>query len=192
MLKRVIGVLTFNSAKYREIAEDKSATIQAGIIVTIALLIQGFFAGFIEVDRQTNAVRADIALGIGEAFAVLISGFIAWIITAWVLVFVAKLLGGKTNTGKMLRVTGYVEIFEIVTFLSLLALAIPALVFVVEIVVIIVAFLELFGYVIGVKEAAELSTRKAFIAAIVAAVINFPIVVFIAGFILRALGISGV
>lgn len=191
MIERIIGVLTLNAAKYREIAEDKSATGQAGIIVTIALLIQGFFAGFIEVDRQTNAVRSDIAQGIGEAVAVLISGLIAWVITAWVLVFIAKLFGGKTNIGEMLRVTGYVEIFEIVAFLSPLALAIPALVFVVEIVVFIVLFLELFGYVIGVSQAAGLSTRKAFITAIAGTLINFPIVVLISNFVLRALGISG-
>ena len=191
MLKRIFGVLTLNAAKYREIAEDKSATGQAGVIVTIALLIQGFIAGFIEVDVQTIAVRADIAQGIGEAFAVLISGFIAWVITAWVLVFVAKSFRGKTNIGEMLRVTGYVKIFVIVIFLSFLTPVIPPFVFITEFVVFIIAFLELFGYIIGVREATGLSTRKAFFAAIAADIINFSVVLFITHLVLRAFGISG-
>jgi len=191
MLKRIFGVLTLRAAKYREIAEDKSATGQAGIIVAIALLIQGFITGFIEVDAQTIAFRADTAQGIGEAAAVLISGFIAWVITAWALVFFAKLFKGKTNIGEMLRVTGYVKIFAIVIFLSFLTPVIPAFFSITDFIVFIIAFLELFGYVIGVKEATGLSTRKAFFAAIAGDIINFSVVLFITQFVLRAFGISG-
>lgn len=191
MLRRIFGVLTLNAAKYREIAEDKSATGQAGVIVAIALLIQGFIVGFIDVDAQTIAVRADTAQGFGEAVAVLISGFIAWVITAWVLVFFAKSFRCKTNIDEMLRVTGYVKIFAIVIFLSFLTPVIPAFVFITEFLVFIIAFLELFGYIIGVKEATGLSTRKAFFAAIAADIINFSVVLFITHLVLRAFGISG-
>jgi len=91
----------------------------------------------------------------------------------------------------MLRVTGYVRIFIIVIFLSFLTPVIPAFVFIAEFVVFIIVFLELFGYIIGVKEATGLSTRKAFFAAIAGDIINISVVLFISYFVLRAFGISG-
>jgi len=91
----------------------------------------------------------------------------------------------------MLRVTGYVKIFAIVIFLSFLTPVIPAFVFITEFLVFIIAFLELFGYIIGVREATGLSTRKAFFAAIAADIINFSVVLFITHLVLRAFGISG-
>jgi len=191
MLKRIIGVLTLKPAIYLEIAEDTTATKEAAILVALSLLIQGFFAGFIEVDEQTGIVRSNWTRGLGEAVAVIISGLIAWVIAAWVLAFVAKLLRGKTNTGEMLRVTGYVEVFGIIAILSLLALAIPSLAIVTEITVFTIAILWFIGCVIGVGEAADLSTRKAFIAAIVAGIINTLIAILFADLIIRALGIAG-
>ena len=191
MLKRIIGVLTLKPAIYLEIAEDTTATKEAAILVALSLLIQGFFAGFIEVDEQTGIVRSNWTRGLGEAVAVIISGLIAWVIAAWVLAFVAKLLRGKTNTGEMLRVTGYVEVFGIIAILSLLALAIPSLAIVTEITVFTIAILWFIGCVIGVGEAADLSIRKAFIAAIVAGIINTLIAILFADLIIRALGIAG-
>jgi hypothetical protein len=59
----------------------------------------------------------------------------------------------------------------------------------------IVAILKLIGYIIGVREAAEFSTGNAVITAIIAAIINFIIVVAIGGAIIAAilipLGIAG-
>ena len=191
MLDRIIGVLSFNAAKYREIAEDKSATLQAGIIIGLALFIQGFISGFIEVDSQTGTALTNMILGLSRAAAVLISGLIAWVIAGCVITFIAKLLGGKTNIGEMLRVTGYVAIFGILSFLSLLALSIPSLGFIAEIVIFIVGILELFGYIFGVSKVAEISVRKTFFITLVAAVINLPIILFLTDFILKTLRISG-
>ncbi len=95
MLDRLIGVLSFNGTKYQEIAKDKSATTQAGIIIALALLIEGFISGFIEVNDLAGTTSANMVLGIGRAAAVLVSGLIAWAIAAWVIAFVAKLLGGN-------------------------------------------------------------------------------------------------
>ncbi len=49
----------------------------------------------------------------------------------------------------------------------------------------IVAILRIIGYTIGVREAAEFTTSKAIITAIIAGIVNFIIVTAIGGIILR-------
>ncbi len=192
MLDHVIGVLCFNGAKYREIAKDKSATIEAGIIIALALIIEGFISGFIEVNNLAGTVSANMVMGISRAVAVLVSGLIAWVVAAWVIAFVVRFLGGETNMGEMLRVTGYVAVFGLISFLSFLALPIPSLGFIAEIILFIVAFLEFFAYLLGISKVAEISVHRSFFAVIVAAIINLPIIILLTSLILRALRISAV
>jgi hypothetical protein len=189
MLKRMIGVLILRPAVYLEIAKDTTATGQAAVIIAAALFIQGVIEGLIQAKDQTGVLTPSPAHLIGSAFAVLISGLIAWVITAWFLTIAARLLGGRTNTGEMLRVTGYVEIFTIVIILSIPGLAVPALSFLVDVFAVIGALLGLLGYLIGVSESADLSIRRAFVASSAAGIINLLIVVFLADMTLRVLRI---
>jgi len=191
MLKRIIGVLTFRPAVYREIAADVAATREAVFIVFLSLFVQGVTAGLIEADGRTRIVRSNLARGLGETVAAIISGLVAWIIAAWVLALVAKLLKGHTNTSEMLRVTGYVEVFGIIIILSVLAPAFPALAFLAEAAVFIIAILGLFGYLLGVSEAADLSIHRAFVAALAAGIINALVVLLITDLVIRPLGIAG-
>jgi len=175
MLERIIGVVTLKVATYRQIAEDQSGTKQAAIIVIIASLIRGFFEYLVKVDPQSGVVSASIGGAIVGAIVVIIFGLIAWAASSWVLAFVAKLFGGKTDTGEMLRVVGYVQVFNIVSVLNVLALISLALTCVVGLVGFIVLILSIIGYVIGVREAGEFSTGKAVITAIIAAIVTFVI-----------------
>ncbi len=181
MLDRIMGVITLKAAAYREIADDKSATGQAAIIVVVARLIGGFFQGLIQVNPQTGAMAASVVGAVVAAIVAIIVGLIGWVVAAWILAFVAKALGGKTDTSEMLRVTGYVEVFSLVGVLAVLGLVTPALLCIVGIIGLVAAILRLIGYVIGVREAAEFSTVNAIITAIIAAVINFIIVAVIGG-----------
>ena len=180
MLDRIMGVITLKAPIYRQIADDKNDTMNAAIIVVVARLVSGFFSGLVSVD-STGGASANIVAAVITAILTVIVGLIAWVISAWVLAFVAKALGGKTDTSEMLRVTGYVEIFSLVGVLSVLGLITPALLCVVGIIGFIAAILRLIGYVIGVREAAEFSTTNAIITAVIAAVVNFIIFAVIFG-----------
>jgi hypothetical protein len=181
MLDRIMGVITLKAPIYRQIADDKNDTMNAAIIVVVARLISGFFSGLVSVDSTGTGASANIVAAVIGAILTVIVGLIAWVISAWVLAFVAKALGGKTDTSEMLRVTGYVEIFSLVGVLSILGLITPALLCVVGIIGLVVGILRLIGYVIGVREAAEFSTTNAIITAVIAAVVNFIIFAVIFG-----------
>lgn len=194
MFDRIMGVITLKSPVYKQIAEDQTATTTAAIIVVIATLVSGFFQGLVQVAADgTSAVSVGAAV-IGAIVAVIV-GLLGWALSAWVLAFVAQKLGGKTNTGEMLRVTGFVHVFNFVAILTILGAITPALLCVVGLVSLVVAILRLIGYVIGVREAAEFSTGNAVITAIIAAIVQFIIVVMIGGsilaIILAAVGMAG-
>ncbi len=195
MLDRIMGVITLKSPVYRQIADDKTATGQAALIVVIAQLISGFFGGLARINPQTGTPNVSIVGAIVGAIVAVIVGLIAWVVAAWVLAFVAKAFGGKTDTSEMLRVTGFVEVFSIVSVLNILLLGGAALAIIVGLISLIVAILKLIGYVIGVREAAEFSTGNAIVTAIIAVIINIIIIAVIGGAILLAvlvpLGIAG-
>jgi hypothetical protein len=181
-----MGVITLNAAKYREIAEDPSATGQAALIVIVAHLIAGFFGGLVRVTPQGTTVVSAFGAITGAIVGVIFA-LVGWVLAAWVLAFVARGFGGKTNTGEMLRVTGYVEVFAIIGVLSVLLLAGPILQCIVGLVSLVVGILRLIGYIVGVREAGEFSTGNAIITAIIAAIVNFIIVVVIGGAIVGLL-----
>ena len=181
MLDRIMGVITLKAPVYRQIADDKTATTQAAMVLVIATLISGFFGGLVSFNAQTGATSVSIVGAVLGAIIGVILALIGWVVSSWILQFVAKALGGKTDLGEMLRVTGYVEIFSVVGVLNILVLAGTALSCVVGIVGFVAAILKFIGYLIGVREAAEFSTTNAIITAVIAAIVNFVIVVVIGG-----------
>lgn len=188
MLERIMGVITLKAPVYRAIAEDKSLTSQAGVIVAVIALIQGFCTSFVKVATDGSTSTSFLG-GIVGAFTSLVLGLIAWVFSAWLLATIAKMLDGKTDTGEMLRVTGFVAIFGLTGIFNLLALVSQALTCVTSIISLVVFVLSLIGYFIGVREAAEFSTGKAIITAILATIANFIIVVLIGGAVATALAV---
>ena len=130
--------------------------------------------GWIQITRN-SLLPPDWLLAIVAAVITVIFALIAWFVSAWILAFVARWFGGKTNTKEMLRVTGFVEIFAVVGLLTLLAFVSPVLLCIVSVIGFVVAILRLLGYIIGIREAAEFSTGNAIISAIIAALVNFLI-----------------
>lgn len=182
-MNRIMGVITLKAPVYRQIAEDAAATQPAGIIVAIVALIAGFSNGLFS--SQANFVSAIIA-----AIVYVVLALIGWFVGSWLLAFVSKWFGGKTNTQEMLRVTGFVYVFNIVSAILLVAAFLPVLACLAFPIIIVVAILQVIGFVIGVREAAEVSTGKAVLTAIVAWVIIFVITSVIGGTILGAIGLT--
>jgi hypothetical protein len=96
-MDRIMGVLTLKAPTYRQIADDPNATTPAAIIVAIASLVSGFFAGLVAFDTTTNTATANVTNGVVVAIVTVIFGLIGWFISSWVLAFVAKWFGGKTT-----------------------------------------------------------------------------------------------
>ena len=180
MFDRLIGVITLKAPVYKEIAEDTLGTTQAALIFIVCNAINGFFSRLV-VSGEFHFGRALL----GSIWGVLI-GLVGWVVTSWVLAFVANALEGKTDLQEMLRVTGYVSVFSLVAVVNVLSFIGP-LACVTGLISFAVAILSLIGYVLGIREAAGFDTTKAVITAIVAAVVNFLIVVVIGGLIFGGL-----
>ncbi len=185
MIERIMGVVMLRAPVYRAIADDQAGTTQAATVFVIATLIRGFFDGIV-----TSSSTGGTTLSIGGAFVGaltgLVIGLIGWVFTAWVLAFVARQLDGKTDFSEMLRVTGFVAVFSVISVLNIFKL-IPVLGCLTGIIAFVVWVASLVGYVIGVREAAEFTTGKAIISALVAVIVNFVIVFLIGGAIITAL-----
>lgn len=162
MLDRLIGVITLKAPVYKEIAEDKSATTTAAIIVVVMALINGILGGIIltMVGSAVSAGTATAAVNpVTYAIRTVISAIISWLIGGWVIAFVSKtFFGGKTDTGEMLRVFGFTQVFQIIGIVPCLG-------------TIVALILSLVAAVIGIREASEFDTTKAILTAVVAFVI---------------------
>ena len=173
MFERVIGIITFKAPTYRTIAVDKAAIKQAAILVMVVALIQGFCGALIT--TIANGTSPSLSKDILSAVLNVILGLIVWVIIAWLLAVIARAFGGMTGTGEMLRVTGFVQVFGLVSGFSLVALINPAITFVNPLIAFAILGLSLVGYFIGVREVAKLSTDKALVTAILVSVASFVI-----------------
>jgi hypothetical protein len=176
-MDRIMGVLTLKSPVYRQIAEDQSATKTAAIIVAVVAVLTGV-VGAVVVGTIGSQLPAGVGVSsnpIGYAIQAILLSFLGWGIGSWVMGFVGNMLGGKTNTGEMLRVFGYASIFNLLGI-------IPCLGFVGWI-------LGIIATVIGIREAAEVSTGKALVIGVVG-FIAVIIVSTIIGAILGAIGLG--
>lgn len=176
MLNRIIGVVTLKAPVYREIADDTSATSQAGIIVAIVAVVNGILGAVaMSILNSTMAqlgAQQGIAIPavspIGTGLAAFVSALVGWVVGAWALAFAAKsFFQGKTDTPEMLRVTGYTSVF---TILGAVLGLIPC---VGGLAAIAASVLQLIGNVIGIREAAEVDNTRAILIAIIAAVVVF-------------------
>jgi hypothetical protein len=183
---RIMGVITLKAPIYREIADDQTATTQALTVFVIVTLVSKLFSGFVSTNASGTPFFS-FGGGIVSAIFGVIVGLIGLYFTAWVLAFVAQRLGGKTSTSEMVRVTGFVSVFGLVAVINILTLISPSLVCLTSLISLAVAILSIVAYTIGVREAAEFSTTNAIITAVIAVVVNFVVVVLIAGGILTAI-----
>src|SRR5262245_525391 len=148
-MDRIMGVLTLKAPVYRQIAEDQSATTTAAIIVAVVSLVSGVVgAVFLSaLGGNLPGTGLTVAGPVGYAIQTVLLGLLGWFFGSWAIGFAANALGGKTNTCEMLRVYGFASIFGLVAI-------IPCIGFLAWILTIIAT-------VIGIREAAEVSTGKA-------------------------------
>lgn len=164
LMDRLMGILTLKAPVYKAVAEDRTATNTAGMIVAAVAVIVGIVNGLLVSGNGAGAI-------IGTIVTSIILSLVRWVFVSWLLAFVAKsFFQGDTDTGEMLRVTGFASIFQIVGIIPILG-SLIALV------------LGIIASVIGIREAASVDNTKAILIAIIAWVIAF-IVMIILGIII--------
>ena len=161
LMNRLMGIITFKSPVYKEVAEDRTATSTAAIIVIAVAVLVGIIAGAIGGTGRTL---------ISNLVYTVVVQLISWAIGSWLLAFIAKqFFHGDTDTGEMLRVTGYTSIFQILGIIPVLG--------------IIGGLLQAVANIIGIREAAGFDTTKAILTVVIEWVIIFIITLVIAGII---------
>lgn len=156
LVNRLMGIITFKTPVYKEVAEDKTATSMAAIIVVVVAVLVGLISGLISSGRSL----------VYTLVYTIIVQLIGWAIGSWLLAFIAKqFFHGDTDTGEMLRVTGHTSIFQILGVIPFLG--------------IIGSILQAVANVIGIREAAGFDTTKA----ILTVVIEWVIILVISGII---------
>ncbi len=139
LLERLQGVATFNADMYREIADDESATMTAGLIVAGVSAFGGFVNGLLtvpqlmmqaqspELQQQLAEIGIDLSSltalgGLGIALALILAfvspllSLIGWIIGSAIYAFIANaFFRGEATTGRIMRTLGFANIFQLVT-----------------------------------------------------------------------------
>jgi hypothetical protein len=153
LMNRLMGIVTFKAPVYKEIAEDKTATQMAAIIVIVVAVIVGLISGLF-------AGRGFIIV----LLTALLGQIVGWLIGSWLLAFIAKtFFQGDTDTGEMLRVTGFTAIFRILGIIPVIGGLIGGI-------------LQIIANIIAIREAAGFDTTKAILTAIIAGVIVFVVI----------------
>ncbi|MCC7164231.1 MAG: YIP1 family protein [Anaerolineae bacterium] len=172
-MDRIVGVLTLKPPVYRGIAEDSSATGMAAIIVAIVSLINSAIGAFVV---PGLGIRVPSILGgvgssnpIMDVVMTVVLGLVGWALFSVVIGFGAKLLGGKSSIGKMLRVFGFASIFLVVGTIPCLG--------------ILGMILGIVATIIGLREAAEFSTGKAIATGVIGFIV-FAVLAVILGVVL--------
>jgi hypothetical protein len=168
MFNRILGIITFKSSMYLTIAKDGAATRQAAILVAVAEFVQ--WLCFNMVTSLANGGGINFGGPILFLLIRIIFGLIVWLVTGWLLAVIANAFGGKTSSGEMLRVAGFVQVFGLLSIFGLVTLVSPSLTFLNILIAIAMIGLMLGGYFVGARKVANLSTHKAFITAFLVSV----------------------
>lgn len=178
MMDRLMGVLTLKAPVYKEIAHDKSATTTAGIIVVVMAIFGGVL-GALAVSLAGSSLPSDQLAQVGSPVRIVVSTIITtilgWLVGSFVFGFVANMFGGKTDTGEMLRVFGFAQIFQLLNIVPCIG-GLAALV------------LSVIGAIIGIREAAGFDTGKAVLTGVVGFVFLFIVSMFV-GFFMAMVGL---
>ena len=112
MVPRLIGALKGDVATFEEVEHDKSATVQAAIVVAISAVLAGVGGGL------GNSVTGGDASFISVFFVGVLSTLLSWLALAAILNFVGvRFFGAQSTLGEMLRVTGFAAV---VTWLAVI------------------------------------------------------------------------
>lgn len=130
MLDRIMGVIRLNVPTYEEIEHDEGATMQAAIIVLIVAIIGALGAYFVApmLESSLESLQAIEGLESVPGMAIdlsptalaiqsFVGAFVSWLLWSGVTMLVGtRVFGGVATFGEMLRVLGYAQAPNLISF----------------------------------------------------------------------------
>jgi hypothetical protein len=148
VLQRLVGIITFKSVLYREIAHDTSATVQAFLVQTTTI----FILILLSLGMMVITASADMPIGLPWLIVliplVIIINVIIAILGSAILALITRLFKGTAKTDTIYRIAAYTQIFTLINVVPCIG-------------VLIGSVLQFIGMVIGIREGARISTGKA-------------------------------
>jgi hypothetical protein len=187
-LGRLLGVLTYKSAVYREIARERESTIPAAVIVVSTSLLAGLTIGYIiggllkdpqflqQLQQQYDEMGMNIDVsflatvdplplaGAGAIFW-LLYGLFVWLMPAWLSALAAnKFFDSQEQTSfiEILRVFGFVYLFSLLGTLLAFPLRDPFLAGLIALIP------SMMGNIVAIRAASGLSLANAGLSALFA------------------------
>ena len=185
MFDRVMRVIKLDKTVYAEVEADQTATSQAATVVAIVAVISAIGGGIGALVSYGDQGFVGV---IGAFLIALLSSFIGWLVWSAVTYFVGtSLFGGEADLGEMLRVIGFAQAPQLLSFFSFIP-CVGALISLAG------ALLSLYTGFLAIQEGLDLDTGKT-IATIVLGWIAALVVNLIIGAILGTIfgiGMAGV
>jgi len=166
LVSRMIRAMKLESALYEEVEADKSANVQAGLVVLIASIAAAIGAGL------SGATSG----GVLAAVWGLVMALLGWLLWALVVYLIgAKLVKGKqtqSNWGEVARTIGFANSPGVFNVLSFIPVAGP-------IISIVVFIWNLVAGIIGIRAALDFSTARAIVTVLIGWLVMFLLRLFL-------------
>lgn len=160
LISRMIRAMKLEAALYEEVEADKSANVQAGLVVLIVSIAAAIGAGL------SGATSG----GVLAAVWGLVMALVGWLLWALIVYLIgAKLIKGKqtqSNWGEVARTIGFANspgVFNILAFIPVVGAIISIVVFI----------WSLIAGIIGVRSALDFSTTRAIITVLIGWLVMF-------------------
>lgn len=154
-VERLIGALMLDASVYEEVEHDPSALGQAVGVVALAAL--------------ATAIGSPVVHGIGGFFSTLISSLIAWLVgtgVIWLIGVVA--MKCTSDYPELLRTLGFTQAPFLIMVVGIVR-------FIAPLVGLVAGVWALIAYVIGVRQALDVSTGRAVVVCLIAFVVYYLI-----------------
>jgi hypothetical protein len=166
LISRMIRAMKLQSALYEEVEADKTANVQAGLVVLIASVAAAIGAG----------LSGAAAGGVLAALWGLVTALVGWLLWALVVYLIgAKLMKGKetqSSWGEVARTIGFANspgVFNILSFIPLAGALISVVVFI----------WSLIAGIIGIRAALDFSTARAIVTVLIGWLVMFLLRLFL-------------
>ena len=174
MIDRMVGAARLDASAYQDVEHDRTATIQAAMVVTLAGAAAGFGQGY---------SASGPAAMLGAALLGAVHALVGWYVWALVSLFIgAKLFNAHADKGSMLRSLGFATaplLFTVLGFVPILGWFIIRIAFV----------WVLVAGVVAVRQTLGLDTLRAVSTVIIGYIVQLVLLVFF-GLIAYAIGLS--
>jgi len=178
LVSRMVRAIKLESALYEEVEADKSANVQAGIVVVIVSLATAIGTGLMSLS----------AGGILSAVWSLVTALVGWLLWALVVYIIgAKLFKGKetqSDWGEVARTVGFANsagIFRILYFIPLVGWLIS----------LVASIWVLVAGIIGIRAALDFSTGRAILTVVVGWIVYMLVMMALGFFGIGAVPLPG-